>query len=333
MSCPLVSVVIVNFNGLNHLPTCLNSASETDYSNFEIILIDNGSTDGSVEYVKCSFPKVKIVQNSTNLGPVKAYNAGIANAKGKYVAILNNDIELDPDWLIECVRAMESDDRIGLCDSKYLNYYDRSRFDSVSAAGRFIDMFGNVYARGCGELDKGQFDKIAEVFAGLALFRKSALDEAGIFDETFFYGYDEIDLCWRMRLKGYKVVYVPKSKIYHKVSQSAKQSKRMKPTFYFNIKKNRLQMLIKNHSLKGISLAMPIVLTEYSGYLVNWVMKRDKMYFSETVKAMFWVLVNFKAIWTKHELVQGSRKVDDGFLKKVIVPYCGDFVQAIRGKP
>jgi len=332
MKWPPVSVVIVNFNGFEHLPICLKSVTETNYPNFEIIMVDNGSSDGSVEYVRNHFPRVKIVQNSVNLGAVIGYNIGIANSKGKYIAILNNDIEVDRDWLIECVKAMEKDSKIGVCDSKYLNYYERSRLDSVSAAGRLIDKFGNVYARGCDEADGGQFDKITEVFAGLTLFRKSALDEAGLFDETFFYGYDEIDLCWRIKLRGYNVLYIPTSKIYHKISQSAKQGRKMKPSFYFHIKKNRLQMLIKNYSPKRNFIVMPVALAEYFGYLINWMVKRDKRYFLETIKGMAWVLINLKAIWIKHNLVQGTRKIDDKDLEKVMVPYCGDFVRTIRNR-
>ena len=327
MDYPKVSVAILNFNGKAHLETCIDSISRTNYANFEILLVDNGSSDGSVEYVKGFYPEVKLIQNSQNLGTAAGYNCGIVNSEGKYVAIMNNDIEVDPDWLIECIKVAEEDNRIAVCDSKYMNFYHRKRFDTVSAGGRLIDMFGNVFTRGRGEEDKGKFDTVTEVFVGLTLFRRNALVEAGIFDEVFFYGSEEIDLCWRLKLKGYKVFYVPKSKIYHKISQSVTEKRRFAPGFYFHTKKNRLQMLVKNHSLASLFLAMPVVFFEYMGYLAFWAATKDPEYFMETLRAMLWVLLNFRSVWVKHENIQGSRKVSQDEIRKTMVSYCGDMVQ------
>lgn len=329
MSCPLVSIVIVNWNGLAHLPTCLKSVMKANYPNSHIIMVDNGSSDGSVEFVKISFPEVEVVRNPANLGAVGGYNAGIAVSKGKYVAILNNDVEVDPNWLTECVRIMEKDDRVWVCDSKYLNYFERKVLDSVAGAGRFIDRFGNVYARGVNEVDKGQYDRVTEIFAGLAVFRRKAFDEIGLFDESFFYGYDEIDLCWRIRSKGYRILYVPRSRIYHKVSQATKKGKMLKSGFYFHTKKNRLQMLIKNHSLNVIFAVMPVVLFEYSAHMAYWVIKGNKRYFLEIVRAILWVLTNFRGVWAKHVLIQGTKNAGEGDKTKGIVPYCGDLRLAI----
>jgi GT2 family glycosyltransferase len=331
MSSPKVSVVILNFNGKEHLRTCLDSVLKTDYSNFEIVFVDNGSIDGSVDFVRQHFPQVKVVRNSKNLGAAAGYNTGILNSRGKYVAILNNDTEVDKDWLAECVRVAESKLDVGVCDSKYLNFYDRSRFDTVSAGGRFLDIYGNVFTRGCNGADKGQFDTVTDVFAGLTLYKKCALEEAGIFDASFVYGYDEMDLCWRIRLRGYRIVYVPKSRIYHKVSRSVKHQNRLKPDIYFYIKRNRLRMLIQNHSIEKLVVVLPIVLFEYAGYLTHWATRKDLEYFMETLKALLWIPWNFKEVWKKRKIARDAEKKGNVDFDKVFVHYCGDLLRLAKG--
>lgn len=198
---PLVSVVIPNYNGFLDLWVCLRSVLETDYPNFEVIVVDNGSTDGSFGYIKEMFPSVNVIRHETNQGSAAAYNAGIKHAKGEYVAILNNDMKVEGSWLRNLVAMMIGHHELGAVDGKYMNFSSRKIFDSVAAAGRFMDRYGNIFTRGLADRDEGQYDEITRVWVALSLFRKDALKKAGMFDPTFFFGYDEVDLCWRIYME------------------------------------------------------------------------------------------------------------------------------------
>jgi len=328
---PLVSIVIVNYNGLEHLEDCLGTVTKTEYPNYEILFVDNSSSDGSAQYVERNF-NVKIIQNSHNLGATGGYNTGITHAKGKYVAILNNDIEVPPNWLTPLVEAMEAEESIAAADAKYLNFYDRERFDTIAAAGRYVDHFGNVYAQGAGELDHGRYDKPARIFAALTLFRRSVFKEVSLFDHDFFYGFDEVDLAWRINLRGYKIIYIPYSKIYHKVSQTSSNSNEstLRSGFYFLIKRNRLQMLIKNLPANRLIPALIITLLEYGLYLLYWLTKKNRQYTTELLSSILWVCRNLKKIWVKRKAVQNIRRVSDRELNKIMVPYQGDLLKMIN---
>jgi len=327
---PLVSVVVVNYNGLQHIETCLTSILSTRYSNFEVLFVDNGSTDESVTYVENHFPTVRVLKNLTNKGSAGGYNSGILEARGNYVAILNNDVEVDPDWLLPIVQLIEGDQSIGAADAKYLNYYNRRTFDDIAAAGRFLDYFGTVYARGVNRVDLGQYDKPARIFAALTIFRKCIFEQVGLFDEGFFYGYDEVDLSWRINLRGYKIMYVPSSTIYHKASQTSRLGNTLKPRFYFMIKRNRLQMLIKNLPANRLIPALTITLLEYGLYLLYWLTKKNRQYSTELLSSMLWVCRNLKKIWVKRKAVQNIRRVSDRELNRIMVPYQGDLLKMTR---
>jgi len=156
---PLVSIIVLNYNGKHHLKTCLDSLLRTDYLNFEIILVDNGSSDGSVEFVAENYPKVKILRLEKNIYTAGGYMAGVLIARGKYVAVLNNDIEVDEKWLKFLVEALERMPWVAAADAKYKDFYQRNKFDRSAATGRWIDYFGNNYTRGAGKLDLGEYDK------------------------------------------------------------------------------------------------------------------------------------------------------------------------------
>jgi len=318
-------VVIPNYNGFLDLKVCLKSVLETNYPNFEVIVVDNGSTDGSVGYIKAMFPSVNVVRHETNRGSAAAYNAGIKHAKGEYVAILNNDMEVERSWLQDLVAMMIEHDELGAVDGKYMNFFSRKIFDSVAAAGRFMDRYGNILTRGLGERDEGRYDEIAPVWVALALFRKDIFEEVGMFDPTFFFGYDEVDLCWRILMKGYEILFTPSVKIYHKSSQTVTGHRsKLRAGIYFHIKKNRIQMLLKNYSLGSLVKVAPVVLLEYLGYILHWLVKGNYQYFSEIIGAILWSLANFPDIWKKHLKVQRMRTISDEKLQRRMMPYCGD---------
>ena len=326
---PLVSIVILNRNGKRHLKRCLSSLLRTNYSNYEIILADNASSDGSIEFVKRAFPQIKIVQNEHNVGIPAGYNSGILQAKGKYVATLNNDIEVDPEWLQSLVKVMEASPDVAAVDPKYLNYYDKNKFDTCAAAGRYIDFVGNPVTRGIDEEDRGQYDEITRTFICSTFWRREVLEKIGLLDEDFFYGFDDTDVSWRISLRGYRILYVPSSRIYHKVGgytllRNARAQLRYIPGIYFFLKRNRLLTIVKNYSLKTLLRLLPLALLEHLGYIVYWSIKRDKQYSFESFKATLWILKNFKKIWVKHRFVQSIRKVKDHEIMKLMAPYFGD---------
>jgi GT2 family glycosyltransferase len=212
---PLVSVIVVNFNGRRYLDRCFTSLKAQTYGAYEVILVDNGSSDDSVEYAKKSFPWVRVIEAGENLGFARANNIGIRAAKGELLATLNNDTEATPGWLEALVGAMGSDARAGMCASKMLRMDDPAIIDST---GIMVSRSGACWDRGMFERDEGQYETMEEVFgpcAGAALYRKSALDDAGLFDEDFVSYMEDTDLAFRCRLEGWKCLYVPKAVVYH----------------------------------------------------------------------------------------------------------------------
>jgi GT2 family glycosyltransferase len=211
---PLVSVIVVNFNGLRYLDACLSSLMAQTYGSFEVILVDNGSGDGSAEHAKKNFPRVRVIETGENLGFASANNIGIRAAGGEFIATLNNDTEVSPAWLEELVGAMSPGD-VGMCASKMLRMDDHTIIDST---GIMVSRSGACWDRGMFERDEGQYETVEEVFgpcAGAALYRKRMLDEAGLFDDDFISYMEDTDLAFRCRLAGWKCLYVPKAVVYH----------------------------------------------------------------------------------------------------------------------
>jgi len=214
-SIPLVSVIVVNYNGKVFLKKCLSSLSSQSYPDIEIIFVDNGSSDGSANYVRKEFPFVKILEIKKNLGFAKGNNTGIKEARGELIATLNNDTEVTSRWLEELVRAMKTDPGIGMCASKML-FMDRT--DMIQSTGLTVSRSGVCWDRGIYETDNGQYGSVEEIFgpcAGAALYRKRMLEEIGLFDEDFHAYLEDTDLAFRGRLSGWKCMYVPKAVVYH----------------------------------------------------------------------------------------------------------------------
>jgi GT2 family glycosyltransferase len=211
----LVSIIVVNYNGMAFLDKCLGALRRQSYPSVEVLLVDNGSMDGSVEFVREKYPEVKVIENGENIGFARANNVGIRASRGELIATLNNDTEASPGWLDALAGAMLSDDRVGMCASKMLRMDDPSIIDST---GICISRSGACWDRGMFELDGGQYEAMEEVFgpcAGAALYRRSMLDEVGLFDEDFTSYLEDTDLAFRGRLAGWRCLYVPKAVVYH----------------------------------------------------------------------------------------------------------------------
>ena len=212
---PSISVIVVNHNRRELLRRCLTSLCEQTWTSAEILLVDNGSTDGSVEMATAEFPHVQVIRNAGNRGFCEANNQGIAAARGDLVALLNNDAEAEPQWLAELARVFDRSANVGMSASKILVHSDPKRIDK---AGHLIWLDGHNRGRGTGALDTGQFDSEEEVLwpdGCAAMYRKSMLDQIGGFDEDFFAYADDAELGLRARIAGWRCIYAPNARVRH----------------------------------------------------------------------------------------------------------------------
>jgi GT2 family glycosyltransferase len=212
------SVIIPNWNGRRHLPTCLGALARQTRKDFETILVDDASTDDSVRYVEDVFPWVRIVRRRRNGHFSRAVNTGIHAARADVIVLLNSDTEPEPGWLAALLRALEDHPEAGMVTSKLLLFDRRTVLHS---AGDFLRVDGRPGNRGVWEEDHGQYDESRWVFGacgGAAAFRRTMLDEIGLFDEAFVAYCEDVDLSFRAQLAGYRCRFVPEARVYHHVS-------------------------------------------------------------------------------------------------------------------
>ncbi|MCC8426756.1 glycosyltransferase family 2 protein [Mucilaginibacter sp. UR6-11] len=219
---PKVAIVILNWNGLKHLRQFLPSVLASTWPNLDIVVGDNASTDGSVEFIKDEYPSISIIQNDSNYGFTGGYNRVLARVDADYYILLNSDVEVRPGWIEPVITLMESDPLIAIAAPKIKAYYQKDSFEHAGAAGGFIDSFGYPFCRGRivneTEQDRGQYEESGEVFwaSGASMFiKKKCWDDAEGFDEQFFAHMEEIDLCWRLKNSGHKVMYCAQSEVFH----------------------------------------------------------------------------------------------------------------------
>ncbi len=220
----MISVIIINHNGKEHLEACLKSlaAQTLGQDEFEVILVDNGSNDGSVEYLEANFPAVRVLKLTENTGFSKAANEGFRASLGELAVFLNNDTEAQPAWLSELKRAAEEHKNFAFFASKML-FFDRREI--IDSAGDYFSVLGHGVKRGHGQKDTGQFDREEEVFGacgGAAMCSRQAFLDAGGFDEKFFAYCEDVDLNFRLRRAGHKCLFVPAAVVYHKLGGTAK---------------------------------------------------------------------------------------------------------------
>ncbi len=262
MSLPKVAVVILNWNGLNYLKTYLPSVLASTYPNLKIVVGDNGSEDGSVDFLHTNFPQVKTVLNDQNYGFTGGYNKVLAHIQADYFVLLNSDVEVEPNWIGPVINLMESDNLIAAAAPKILSWQEKNKFEHAGAAGGFIDTFGYPFCRGRifyeVEEDHGQYNQTGEVLwaSGAALFIKQKYWElSGGFDERFFAHMEEIDLCWRLKNMGLKVMYCAESKVYHLGGGTLDAENPFKTFLNF---RNNLLLLQKNLWLRKSAFVIPM---------------------------------------------------------------------------
>lgn len=307
----MVSVIIVNWNGLKYLQECLKSLEKINYRNCEIIIVDNNSSDGSQEFIKKNYPETKIIQNNKNLGFAEANNRGYEKTEGEYVLLLNNDTIVEKDFLSPLVEYLDSHPEMGVVQPKILLWNNPTKIQLV---GSYLINSGFLYYFGYEkDKDRNQFDKPIEIFSAVGacmLIRRDVIKKVGLFDNDFFAYFEETDFCWRVWLAGYKIVYLPQPIIYHK---GAATSSLMAPSFIqFHSFKNRICSHLKNldtpELLKILSLHLFFVNCVSAFYFLT-----GKWRLSCTLqKSIWWNIFNIKSTWAKRKIVQNKiRRISD----------------------
>ncbi len=308
---PKTAIVILNWNGQQMFNTFLPSVIEhSNPETSEIIVADNGSTDESVEYLKKKFPSVKIIQLSENFGFAEGYNQALKQVEADFFVLLNSDVKVTPHWLDSCIKLFEQDDTIAAIQPKILSYNKPDEFEYAGAAGGFIDRYGYPFCRGRIlnriEKDTGQYNLSSPIFwaSGACMFiRSSAFKETGGLDGDFWAHMEEIDLCWRLKNSGHKVVYQPESVVYHLGGGTLSYGSPRK--IYLNFR-NNLWMLFKNlpkHQFKRVFLARMIL----DGVAaVKFILGFNFREFWAVVKAHFAFYKNLGKLIEKRKQVQKS---------------------------
>lgn len=308
MKFPFASIVIVNYNGHKWLKLCIPSLIKTEYSEFEIIIVDNGSTDESIEYLKNSWESyIKIVQLRENSGFAEGCNIGIRQAKGDIIALINNDMEVDKDWLKAAVQALLSNRTVAAVQPKIMQHEDKEK---IYCAGLSVDKFGLCLSIGSGETDHGQYDYLSEIWGscgGAMVAWKHLLIKAGLFDPSFFIYYEDVDLSWRIKLSGYNILLVPSSLVYHVGAGTSKSLSSQFVTFHKT--KNLIILWLKNYSLRTLIHNWPTLLFIIAGALLLGIKNGGFSLFIARFRSIIWVFRNLDHILKeRHRVQQRIRK-------------------------
>jgi hypothetical protein len=243
---PSVDVVIVNWNGRRYLPACFESLRAQRGVDFQVWLVDNGSTDGSVAWAQAHAPQIRLIANDTNRGFAAANNQAIRAGQAPYVATLNNDTVADPRWLAELARALDENPRRGMA-AALMVFADRP--DMINSAGIAVDRLGIAWDRLGGQPVANSETSATPVFgacAGAALYRRAMLDDIGLFDEDFFAYLEDVDLAWRAQWAGWDAVYVPTARVTHHHSATAGEGSPFKSRL---LGRNKVWLITKNYPL------------------------------------------------------------------------------------
>ena len=256
-----VSVIIPNYNGANFIKDCIESLKEQSYKDFEIIVVDNDSKDGSADVVEQEFPEVRLKRLDQNYGFSRAVNEGLRMSEAPFALLLNSDTKAEPDFVGALVTAIRGDERIFSVASKMIQMKNPERLDG---AGDLYSAFGWAYARGKGRSSAG-FTRSAKVFAacgGAAIYRRSILDEIGWFDEFHFAYLEDTDIGYRARIMGYKNVYCPDAKVYH--AGSGVTGSRYNDFKIRISARNNMYVIMKNMPVLQMILNLPFLLLGFA---------------------------------------------------------------------
>ncbi len=309
-----VTAVVLTYNGRELLDIVLPTLVGQTYRDFEIVVVDDASSDGTGDHVRARWPEVRLVEIPVNRGVAAALNRGVAAATGDYVALLNNDLELEPDWLERLVGVLDRHPEAASATGKLLNFHRRDRID---AAGDLMRWSGAPDQRGHGEPDRGQYDEPEAVFspcAGAALYRSSAFADVGPFDEDFVAYLEDIDWGFRAQLAGYSSRYDPGAVAYHVGGATTGRQ----PERYVALRRrNQILVIAKNYPLAALIRHAPAILLHQGGWIVAGIRDRTLRRHLGALAAAARAL---PAALRKRREVQRRRRVTVAELDRVISP-------------
>jgi GT2 family glycosyltransferase len=300
---PGASVIVVGYNGQQYLAQCLPSLLGGADRDYEVVFVDNASTDGSADYVQRTFPHVRVLRNETNLGFGGAANLGAREARGKYLAFLNQDTLVEPGWLTALTAALERDRQVGLVTSKIL-LLDRP--DAINTCGNDVHCTGLALCRGMGQASNtcAELEEVQAVSGAAFAISKDLFHRLGEFDGTFFMYMEDTDLSWRARLAGHRCLYVPESVVYHDYALHFGPQK----TFYQE--RNRYLILLKHLRWPTLFALLPALVL---GEVVTWgfVLLRERQRLANKMRAYGWIVSRWRHILDSRRRVQALRRVRD----------------------
>jgi GT2 family glycosyltransferase len=312
---PLASIVIPNWNGIHHLPVCLEALRAQTYSHLEVLLVDNGSTDGSQSLVEAQYPEVRLLALDRNLGLTGGNNVGFRAARGDILVSLNNDTEADPRFVEALAAALVEHPEAGMAASKMLLF---DRRDVLHSAGDGYGLDGIPFNRGVWQQDEGQFDKAGWIFGGCGgavAYRRAMLDQVGLFDESFFMYCEDVDLNWRSQLAGWKCWYTPLAIVYHKLSATGGG-----PIASFHTGRNTLWVVAKNYPGALLRKHWPQIAR------AQWAVTRDALraWRGEAARArlrgQLAGLLGWPRMLGKRRAIQAGRRVPDEYIESLLIP-------------
>jgi len=338
MKNPLVSVIILTYaNGLPHVRKCLESFKNVRFDSYEIILVDNASTDNTVLYIRKHFPKVVLIESKKNLGFCEGNNVGLKKAKGKYILFLNNDVEVTPGFLEPLVSLMEKDETMGVVQPKIRQLIEKEKLDACAS---FLTNTGFLYHYGYSQKqsDKKYNKRLFLYSAKGACFltRRSIIEKIGLFDKDYFAYFEETDFCHRVWLAGFTVMYTPASEIFHLGGADKKNDH--PATLQFDAYKNRICTYIKNLSAQELIKILPVHLMVCLGVAVAYLLLNRYRISQGILKAIVWNITHSKKTLQKRRDIQKNiRRVSDkSFMNKIKinppVSYYKHFLLDPRGK-
>jgi GT2 family glycosyltransferase len=310
-----VTTIVVSWNGRAYLDQCLSSLLAQTCQPQEIIVVDNGSTDGSAEYVAANYPGAHVMRLSENAGFAAANNLAIRQSSGAYVALLNNDAYAEPDWLTRLIEAAEGDPSVGMCASKMVF---ACRPDVINSTGICVDRAGIAWDRHGGEADDDRETQPVEIFGacgGAALYRRAMLDEVGLLDEDFFAYLEDVDLAWRAQRAGWRCLYVPAARVYHAHSATGVEGSPFKS---FQLGRNKVWLLAKNYPFKQLWMYTPLVaIYDFAAVTYALVGRRDV----HALRGRLAGLVGIVRMWQKRRGLQSAWRHDVQWLQPLEAPW------------
>ncbi len=296
------AVVILNYNGLSYLKQFLPAVVENN-DGYQVVVIDNCSTDQSVTYLNSTFPEVELVRLNQNFGFSGGYNRGLQSIDAEYYILLNSDVQVTPNWTGPIIKYLHDHPEVGICQPKIRSHQDPQRFDYAGAAGGFLDILGYPYCRGrlfdTLEADEGQYDDNQLIFwAGGACMaiRRSLFRQLGGFDEDFFAHMEEIDLCWRSQKAGHLVAYVGDSTVYHVGGGTLASTNAYKTFLNF---RNGLSLILKNSTFIQLIWKLPLRMWLDGIAALRFLIKGSWGHFWAVVRAEFAFILSIPKTWRK----------------------------------